>query len=497
MNGANFNPIKSLACVALLLALACLSAKAFVQSVTDRANAAAEALGNKDYPKALELLKPALEELPASAQLWAMQGAAYAGEQRNKEALVSFRRALKIDPDYVPALRGAAQIDFDAGNADGIPILQHMLRLHPDDTTSHAMLAILEYQQGNCAAAVPHFEKSGSLFDSRLEGLHAYAACLVKLKRFDNAAEVFQRSLALNPEDKRERQVLASLQLRAGKPQDALATLQPLLEANPDSSTLDLASTAYEDAKDTDRAVSTLRQALLRDSNNVNLYLDFAHVCYSHQSFQVGIDVVNDGIGILPKAAPLYFARAVLYTQLALYDKADADFQTAYELDPSQSLTAAAQGLAAAQSDDPSRALETVQSKLSRTPNNPLLLYLQADILTQKGADPGSAEFKLAMNSAKKAVSLQPSLGPARSVLAKLYLQTGQYGEAAEQCRKALSLDPKDQAAVYHLIQALRKTGQKDEIPDLLKRLASLREQAAKEERDRYRYKLVEDTPAK
>jgi hypothetical protein len=51
---------------------------------------------------------------------------------------------------------------------------------------------------------------------------------------------------------------------------------------------------------------------------------------------------------------------------------------------------------------------------------------------------------------------------------------------------------------VYRLIQALRKTGEKAEIPDLLKRLAQLREQATKEERERYRYKLIEeDTSAK
>ena len=53
---------------------------------------------------------------------------------------------------------------------------------------------------------------------------------------------------------------------------------------------------------------------------------------------------------------------------------------------------------------------------------------------------------------------------------------------------------------MYHLIQALRKTGNNAEIPDLLKRLALLRQQAAKETSERYQYKLVEDdappTPA-
>jgi Flp pilus assembly protein TadD len=116
---------------------------------------------------------------------------------------------------------------------------------------------------------------------------------------------------------------------------------------------------------------------------------------------------------------------------------------------------------------------------------------LQADILTQRGAEPGSADFQTAMHSAKKAVALRPTLGPPRSVLAKLYLQSGQYPEAAAQCRKALEIDPNDQSALYHLIQALRKTEKKDQIPELLKRLALLRQQATKEEREQYRYKLV------
>ena len=61
---------------------------------------------------------------------------------------------------------------------------------------------------------------------------------------------------------------------------------------------------------------------------------------------------------------------------------------------------------------------------------------------------------------------------------------------------KALQSNPKDRTAIYHLIQALRKTGNNAEIPDLLKRLAQLRQQAAKETSQRNQYKLVEDDPS-
>jgi len=217
-----------------------------------------------------------------------------------------------------------------------------------------------------------------------------------------------------------------------------------------------------------------------------------AALAATHQSVQVGINAVNDGISLQPNAAPLYFARGVLYVQLADYEKAQGDFEKAYELDPRQSLSVAAQGLMAMHQNDPAGALAGVREKLARQPDDPILLYLEADILAQEGAEPGSPDFEAALRAAKKAVALRPSLGAAHGVLAKLYLESGQYAEAVMRARKAMEIDPDDQGSLYRLVQALRKSGKNDEIPALLKRLAVLRQQAASHTREQNRYKLVE-----
>jgi tetratricopeptide (TPR) repeat protein len=479
-------------CIILVSIL--LLCHSFAQTAGDRLGPITSALQSQDFAGALDLLRPALQQSPRNAQLWAMQGTAYAGQGRKQDALASFRAALKISPDYLPALEGAIQIEYEDGSKAAIPLLQRMLRARPADQVSHGMLAVLEYQQGDCADAAVHFEKAGALFDSRPDGLHAYATCLVKLKELDKAVQVLQQTVALSPQDGREQRLLAAVQLMAHQPQDALFTLRPTLEgSNADVETLELAATAYEDSKDTPQAVTALRQAILLDPKNVNLYVEFANLSSTHDSFQVGIDVLSDGIGQSEKAAPLYLARGVLYVQLAQYDKAEADFETAHALDPHQSLSSAAQGLLAEQQNDLDGALATVQTRLSQKPHDPVLLYLQADFLSQKGVEPGTPEFQLALRSARQAVSLRPGLSGTRTVLAKLYLQAGNYPEAVEQCRKALAQDPKDQTALYHLIQALRKSGDKAEIPDLLKRLAELRKQTTHEESQRNQYKLVED----
>jgi tetratricopeptide (TPR) repeat protein len=458
----------------------------------DRAEPIAAALRAGEYAKALELLQPALQVSPGDTRLWAMQGAALAGEGDSKRALTSYRSALKISPDYLPALQGAAQIEFNMASPDAIPHLERLLRQRPQDEIGNGMLAVLEYQQNNCLEAVKHFEKTGPLFDSKPGALHANAICLVRLHRPEQAIPLLQRVLDQNPSDERERRLLASLQLMAREPEDALATLNPLLSSMASADALDLASAAYEDEHETDKAVDSLRQAIVLDPDNVQLYVDFAAMASAHQSFQVGINAVNDGIGLHPNAAALYFARGVLQVQLAHYDLAQSDFETAYRLDPNQSLSTAALGLAAVQQNDLNRALSTVEERLERTPNSPVLLYLQADILLRNGAEPGTPNFRKAMRSAQNSVKLRPELGPAHAVLAKLYLQSGDYQQAVTECHRALEIDPADQASVYHLIQALRKSGQSGEIPGLLQRLAQLRQQATEKEREQYRFRLVD-----
>ncbi|MGB2622653.1 MAG: tetratricopeptide repeat protein [Candidatus Acidiferrum sp.] len=470
---------------------------AFSQTPESQTEPITAALRARDYDKAVELSRAALAAAPDNAQLWTLQGIALVSKGDSKEALTAFQRALKISPNNVGALAGAAQIEYQAGSQKAVPLLNQLIELRPDNSTAHAMLAVLDYRRADCAAAVPQFEKAGELIDSQIDALHAYATCLVKVKRLDDAEKTFQKAFALRPDDPRERLLLASIEIMDHKSQDALVTLQPLLDSKDvNSNTLQLASRAYEDTGDTPHAVSALRQALLLDPKNTSLYLDFATICFSHESFQVGIDVITEGLLLQPKADDLYVARGVLYVQLAKYDKAEADFEKAYQLNPNQSLSTAAEGLAAVQANDLDHALTAVQAKLKRKPNDPLLLYLQADVLTQKGVETGTPGFQLAMNSAKRAVALQPSLAAAHDVLAKLYVQTEEYPKAIEQCREVLKIDPKDHAAVYRLIQALRKTGQNKEIPELLQRLASLREQQTQDDRERYRYKLFEDDTA-
>src|SRR5438105_3475291 len=107
-------PLAAMLCFSsILLAQGAETQNATTQSAGDRLAPVASALQNKQFSKALELLRPALQASPSDPQLWTMQGIAYSGEGRSKEALAAFHKALKIAPNDLRALEGAAQIEYE------------------------------------------------------------------------------------------------------------------------------------------------------------------------------------------------------------------------------------------------------------------------------------------------------------------------------------------------------------------------------------------------
>jgi Flp pilus assembly protein TadD len=269
-------------------------------------NAIQSALRAGDNDQALTLVHTQLQAWPKDVRLWTFEGIALAHLGRNREALTAYNKALAISPDSLAALEGAAELEYKAGSSRAVSLLQRILKVRPDEPTTHAMLAALAYKKHDCPTAVEHFQKSGPVLSSQPTALEEFGACLMELKKPDDALPVFEQILALLPNDPHARYNLAVVQFSAQHSADAINTLQPLLEASaPDPDVLDLASAAYEETGDTPRAVNLLRQAIVANPQNVKYYVDFAALSFKHESFQVGVEMINAGLTQLPKAAPL------------------------------------------------------------------------------------------------------------------------------------------------------------------------------------------------
>jgi len=471
----------------------------FAQSSQDPIGAVAGALRAGEFAKALEILQPALEQSPENSQLWTLQGLAYSGEGHKKEALASFRSALKISPDYLPALKGAAQLEYQAGNADALPFLEKLLELNQDDQTAHAMMAALAFKRKDCATAIAHYEKCLELVESNVPALSQFGACLFRLNRAEEALARFQRIAELRPQDSEAVYYLGLAQYQGHHNKDAIRTLLPLAEdvsGKEREAALNLIAAAYEADEQTPQAVDALQKAIALAPDSIDNYLDLATLSLNHEAFNVGIDVLNAGLRVKPDAAPLYLERGVLEVQMEKYDEANADFRRAADLSPLDNASSVALGVSLLQENKVDESLQIVRHRLAKEPDDPTLNYLLAELMIRKGVQPGTPSFQRAKAAAQRAVRTKPDLTVAQDVLTQLYLRSGETALAEKTARLALASDHDDQTALYNLIVCLRKRGDQRELLQLVQRLAEITAALREQEKARNRFKLVEEQAA-
>ncbi|HTZ56867.1 MAG TPA: tetratricopeptide repeat protein [Acidobacteriaceae bacterium] len=454
-----------------------------------------QALRAKDYATAVTAAEAALATHPAhpeDCRILVMRGMGLRGEGLLSNSLQSFQAALDACPHFVPALEGAAQVEYARRSPDAVPFLKELISLRPDDPTAHAMLAVIAWQQRDCASALPHFEKALPLIQQNPEARREFAACLLAEGEANRSADLYRELMSRSPDPQIRMQFAVAL-WKSKKLDEALAILSPLAgPGSTNSRALALAAQIAEEKGATPQAIAWLRQAIVVDPSAVKNYVLFATFAFNHDSFEVGIDMVDAGLKVLPRAAPLYLSRGVLRVQLSQIDGALNDFQEAHRLDPTLSFAEDAMGMIHSQQHDNQGSIEAFRRHAQENPRDPLLQYLYAEALLES-ADSGNSQIQAeAIRAANQAVKLEPDYQPARDLLAVLYMRAGNASAAREQAKEALKRNPDDTAALYQEMLADRSLGQRSEIDGLVARLKELRK-SEQESKTRY---LLEDLPS-
>ncbi len=209
------------------------------------------------------------------------------------------------------------QVLYKTGDKRAIPLLERLVKSDPSDATAHEMLGMLEKLAGDCHRAASQFLLAKDAIANHPASLEAYGYCLVKLDKTADAIPVFRQLIPLVPRQAYPSYDLAVLLVSTKNNDEAVKVLEPLLTPDQtDSDVLSLASQAYEATGNTPRAVELQRQAIVFDPTDPSNYVAFAVLCLTHDSFQVGIDMLNAGLKRVPNGSSLYLSRGVLYAQL-------------------------------------------------------------------------------------------------------------------------------------------------------------------------------------
>ena len=396
-----------------------------------------------------------------------------------KAAIADLQEVLKQEPNSRPGLYFMAEANFRSGQIDQArAFVGDLERNHPDYLPSKLMLAQLDLSSGDAKAALQTASQLLDLINKATPDREVTPQMLADLRA--NALMVHGS---------------ASLQLRDTK--SARADFMMAHDAAPRSPDIyvNLAAVALAENK-TDEAVGFYNNALNVDSANFNSLRGLITIYAARNQTGQAHARVDQSIAAEPNNASLHFLKGQVYGFEKNAGGAEAEFRRALDIDPNYLAAYSALGAMFVNTNQQDRAIAEYTKIVERRPDNAAAYTLEinrqkidgaidnyrkalakdehavfaANNLAWLYAEYNKGNMDEAVRLAQTAVQTSPGVPSFSDTLGWVYYKKGLYGAAAEQLKKAISME--EQAArrsndspsptyYYHLGVALSANGDK------------------------------------
>lgn len=444
-----------------------------------------EFLRRGQFEQALEAAERDLKVRPKDFQIWTLKGVALQSMGRRPESISALRRAVALQPKFLPALQALAQVEYESGDPAAVQTLEQVVARNADPS-AHAMLGVLAFEAKDCKRSVDHFSKAGAAATENPVARWQFASCLFEQGRAAEAEIHFSDMLSVR-EHPGIRYNLALTRFATKRFADAIAVLEPLArEAFPDADALSLLAAAYESSGQTPRAVETLRRAIELHPKDERLYADLAGICLDHHSLAVGVEVLEVGAKNNPGSARIQTILGVLLDRSGAVEKAAAAYERAIPLAPEAGFGAVAQAMTMLQMGAAGEAVKLLRQQRTRGGGAKVDIALAQALMQQELTDASAREAEALLSP--------PSLrsdAKAQALLAKLYLRRNDVPRATKAFEAALAVDANDRTAAYQLMTIYKRQGQSADVERMRRLMTHVLDTEKKAEAQAGRYRVI------
>ena len=228
-------------------------------------------IARADLSAALEAANALEARQPGQAVAHQLKGAIRLATNDRAGARAAFERALRIDPEYFPALGALIRLDVAEGRTSGARArLEAFLARDETNLGANLMMAELDASAGRDTDAIAGLTRLLERYPRSISTALALAQLQLRARRFDAALATAQRASSLDVRDPEVFETLARAQLATGDAIGAAATLGRLATLFPNSaSPLLLLADADFAGGNIHRAQAALRKALALEPDNL------------------------------------------------------------------------------------------------------------------------------------------------------------------------------------------------------------------------------------
>jgi Flp pilus assembly protein TadD len=376
---------------------------------------------------------------PNDAELATSVGAALDSVSRHEEAQAWYQKALKIRPQYLPALNNLALSFATQGDLEkAVSPLQKILKIDPKNGRAAYNLALISLRLQHYNDAVDAFQIARQTPEPSVPPLQmalGEGAALFKLRRYAEARNLLSNTSACSQ--------LASCLL--------LGSSQALSEQLPS-------------------AVSTFQTAIRLSPSSPDAYFRLALAFMEGRRDKEAKEALAVGLEAIPNSPQLLYGQAIFSEYIGSYDEAIDAATKSTEADPSRPEVWSLLGSLYAHQGQSEEAKNAFQKALQQGAGVNTAVEL-AELLEHEGHnDEAEKALTLLLSSHGNDSAVNRGLG-------KLYKAEGKFEDALVYLQRAVSEDPQEPTAHYALGICLQRLHRESDAKKELDLFASTKEQ--------------------
>ena len=159
-------------------------------------------LAGKEYEEAIVSYDKAVQINPDYSTAWFNRGYALMNLGRDEEALASFDKALQIEPDYYQAWNNRGVVLGNLGRyEEALVFYDEAVQINPDDFHAWNNRGWVLRDLGRDEEALASYDKALQIKPDYSDAWYNRGVALENLGRFEEALRSYDRALQLNPEE--------------------------------------------------------------------------------------------------------------------------------------------------------------------------------------------------------------------------------------------------------------------------------------------------------
>jgi len=185
--------------------------------------------GSGALAQAVEAADKAVALNPRSVEALTLRGEITRNQYGLAAALPWFDKALEIDPNDLNALTERAITEGDLGQMRAmLADSRHVLELSPDNAMAFYLQAMLAARGGNFDLARDLYQRTGGALDDEPAGMLLASSIELQTGNEGQAIQRLAKLVAMQPDNRKARRLLASAQWRKGDYAGTIDTLRPV-----------------------------------------------------------------------------------------------------------------------------------------------------------------------------------------------------------------------------------------------------------------------------